>query len=605
MIPQRPIICALGLLLVGGSGLPVSAASLRVPEDFSTVLAAVDAAAAGDSVLIGPGTWDDVETRDVPLGGGTFWSVTSCAFLKGGLTLIGTGPGHTTLEHGGIGDWRNVLVYPTQPPGGPVRIEGLTLVGGPDVRGLLAFTGDGIEIRNCVIRDCDRGAVDVDRCDLVIEDSVIRDNASTYTVNAYECSLEIRRCEFLANEGISLGGTQGFSQPYTAIIEDCRFENSGSVQLSKFWQVHILRNVFTQTTASSTILSAIQGGDFPMNGSIAYNVFDHIMVDPPLFQGCVRVSELSGDVSHNTWSGCGSTGAWAVGTFSLMDGGSFRNNVVAGSTGAPAVAVVGEPGGTIDVGCNDFWDNAEGNFTEDYPADAEDFFVDPLFCDAENGDLTLQSASFLAAENNPPCGQIGALGVGCGTVSIQPETWARIKVMVLVPAMASAQATWVDIPIEDVRILSNGSGEVRVLLDPGDLARLSSRFVESAVLVIPMDGQAVPRDVDLRVYPITTNWRRGAVTWTSPWQRSGGDFPEDRYFTARLTGGRQRTSLEVNITGIVRMAAQEDPEVYGLLVAVPAFRGEGLALDELARFGALDRIVLKVKTRNPPRVRRG
>jgi hypothetical protein len=40
--------------------------------------------------------------------------------------------------------------------------------------------------------------------------------------------------------------------------------------------------------------------------------------------------------------------------------------------------------------------------------------LDPLFCDAENGEFSLCSDSPCALDNNPGCGQIGALGTGCG-----------------------------------------------------------------------------------------------------------------------------------------------------------------------------------------------
>jgi len=38
---------------------------------------------------------------------------------------------------------------------------------------------------------------------------------------------------------------------------------------------------------------------------------------------------------------------------------------------------------------------------------------DPIFCDLPGGDLTLEAHSLCAQENNPGCGQIGALGIGC------------------------------------------------------------------------------------------------------------------------------------------------------------------------------------------------
>lgn len=59
--------------------------------------------------------------------------------------------------------------------------------------------------------------------------------------------------------------------------------------------------------------------------------------------------------------------------------------------------------------------------------------VDPQFCGMPgSGNYSLQSDSPCAPGNHPngvDCGQIGALGVGCGTVKTQPTSWGAIKAM--------------------------------------------------------------------------------------------------------------------------------------------------------------------------------
>ena len=47
------------------------------------------------------------------------------------------------------------------------------------------------------------------------------------------------------------------------------------------------------------------------------------------------------------------------------------------------------------------------------------------------GDYHLDSNSPCAAPNNPECGQIGVLGIGCGGTAVVPATWGRIKAMYL------------------------------------------------------------------------------------------------------------------------------------------------------------------------------
>ena len=63
----------------------------------------------------------------------------------------------------------------------------------------------------------------------------------------------------------------------------------------------------------------------------------------------------------------------------------------------------------------------------DYIRDHSDRFVDPLFCAPELSDWTLHQGSPCLPEDPLGCGLIGAFGQGCGPVSIEPETWARIK----------------------------------------------------------------------------------------------------------------------------------------------------------------------------------
>ena len=55
------------------------------------------------------------------------------------------------------------------------------------------------------------------------------------------------------------------------------------------------------------------------------------------------------------------------------------------------------------------------------------FSADPLFCDPDNGDFTIRSNSPCAPPGVTGCGLIGALGVGCGPVSVEPLSWGGIK----------------------------------------------------------------------------------------------------------------------------------------------------------------------------------
>ena len=104
-------------------------------------------------------------------------------------------------------------------------------------------------------------------------------------------------------------------------------------------------------------------------------------------------------------------------------GAIFRNNIIVGSTGAPAVYV---GNGLTEERCNLFWNNAAGDAIGFTP-DSTDVFADPQFCHPDAGEFTVSSTSPCAPGNTPYCEQIGALGVGCGMVSIESMSWGKLK----------------------------------------------------------------------------------------------------------------------------------------------------------------------------------
>jgi hypothetical protein len=54
--------------------------------------------------------------------------------------------------------------------------------------------------------------------------------------------------------------------------------------------------------------------------------------------------------------------------------------------------------------------------------------TDPIFCLTADPPLSLRSDSPCAEENNPVCGRIGALGVGCyAPVPVLDASWGSVK----------------------------------------------------------------------------------------------------------------------------------------------------------------------------------
>ena len=64
---MRALTLGLGcVVLLGVLALP---ATLRVPADYATIQAAVDAAAPGDVILVAPGIYEEAVTDHVPSSG--------------------------------------------------------------------------------------------------------------------------------------------------------------------------------------------------------------------------------------------------------------------------------------------------------------------------------------------------------------------------------------------------------------------------------------------------------------------------------------------------------------------------------------------------------
>lgn len=407
-----------------------SAAVIRVPEDVPSVLAAVDQAAPGDSVLVGPGTWADHATRVVPLGGG-MPSITSAAFIEKGMTILGVdGPEATVLVGSSDPTFTRYVIVVRNGVSAPVVLEGITLIG--PGRGLGLGLGGGITVRNCRLVETDL-AINANEADVVVEDTRFQGNRGTVStsgaagIDVWRGNLHAERCEFVANENKAcIDVTSMYLYPRSLVVRDCVFRENQStgVRLDDMQSALIERNLFVRNASTSGF-----GGVLALRGpgTVRFNTF---AFDSVLGLGSgAGVTVINGplDIYQNTFYGChhpvADGGGAAVAAASTVPF-RFFNNLVANCTG-PSV-MWSRQGFYLPMdGCNVFWNN-EGFPFPTWPLAPTDVVVDPRLCDPENLDFRLQSTSPCAAENNP-CGQIGAFGVGCGTVGVEPSTWAKVK----------------------------------------------------------------------------------------------------------------------------------------------------------------------------------
>jgi hypothetical protein len=93
-----------------------------------------------------------------------------------------------------------------------------------------------------------------------------------------------------------------------------------------------------------------------------------------------------------------------------------ENTIVAFSTQGVGISCAGS--GEPELSCSDIYGNAGGDWTgaiaDQYGINGN-FAADPLFCNAAQDTLTLNSSSPCAPNNSPNgCGLVGACPVGCG-----------------------------------------------------------------------------------------------------------------------------------------------------------------------------------------------
>lgn len=418
---KQRFLCLLGLVPVVSA--PVEGATLRVPEDYASVLAAVDVAAAGDTVLVGPGTWTQTATRIVSVNGQNI-PLTACAFLKPGVVLLGAGgPGATALQ-AGTGEG----VVHTVPGSELTVVDGFTITG--SVAAVVSQSSP-IELRNCWLLSNSTLAVDVALAGhVILRDCRIENNCgnrvgSGYAVVAQSSTVEFYDCDFRDNHGLRAVRVDIAPR---VVVDGCVVSGhvwGGALLFESVPDLQIRNSVFSanKNTGNGGGITAVS-----CSGVVEYCVFDS---DTAFAGGGVAISGGTVALRHNSFYNCHAVIGSAI-SIGVSPGGNdpgASHNIVANCTGQ--YGAVDRTSGANDptTGCNIFWGNQAPDFSSfgTWTASATDIFADPQFCDPAMSDFTVHSTSPGAPGATPACGPIGALGVGCGSVSVEATSWGKIK----------------------------------------------------------------------------------------------------------------------------------------------------------------------------------
>ncbi len=228
----------------------------------------------------------------------------------------------------------------------------------------------------------------------------------------------IRHCILMNNAGSDGSGIQ-ITDTSSVSVEDCRFEGNTAVNYGGAAVV----------TTSSVV--TFQGCEFAGNSSDFCGGAASSHLSDVAFDSCVFIDNYSPNggalcLNHADHSievrGCTFYGSSATQGGSIFAANSARvvveNTIIAFGTLGPAVACI--PGATVSLTCCDLYGNAGGDYVGCASGQLGirgNISDDPLFRNAEAGDLTLDASSPCTPENSPSgCGLIGALGVRCTQV---------------------------------------------------------------------------------------------------------------------------------------------------------------------------------------------
>ena len=409
------------------------AVSWLVPSQCPTIQSGIDSASAGDTVLVSCGTY---YAHDI--------------VVKPGITLASdTGNADCVTidaEHRG----RVFFCENIEPAS---TIHGMSLVRGADDKGgALYCTRSSLLISDCVLKNnsCGHrgGGIHCVYSSLVVKGCTLTNNDSWEPGGGAYCfgsSATFERCIIAGNSASFYGG--GIACDSVTLLECSISENSALVgDIFDGYGGGVLcgRASITDCVFSGNSACFLGGGlvcgaavieDCVFSGNLSSCGGGAVAcMEPAQFTNCTFFGNDAAWRGAAVYFGdyCGEKGldhypyseVWGGDRPSAAhrsdSGPVFENCIIAfnlasepvscspyGGTEVPVVTCCNIYGnGSGDwVGCIADQEGTDGNLSED-----------PLFCDREGGDFHLDSASPCAGDANPECGQIGALGMACGSL---------------------------------------------------------------------------------------------------------------------------------------------------------------------------------------------
>lgn len=354
--------------------------------DFATIQAAIDAAVAGETVVLGDGTFTGAGNRDLDFKGK---AITLRSQSGDAALCVIDCQGSSVAPHFGID-------FKTGETAASV-MQDITVRGGWRTTGAgCRITGTSPVLRRVVFcdnvcSDSGAGVIIGSGATPTLEDCRFLDNAASnagggmYINASYP---QLAGCLFQGNTAV-WGGGGLYNQLAAPNLTDCTFDRNSSDHWGGAMHNRYVQSAPNVTGCLFTGNTAPQGGAVYSRDAAT-----------PSFTGCTFFGNSSAD-----------------GAAMHLRTSSYGNVIRCIMAFSPLGAAVTTDGtATVNLLCCDVFGNVGGDYTGPLAGQAainDNICADPVFCDSYDDDFTLGSISpCLPAKSG--CGQlIGALGEGC------------------------------------------------------------------------------------------------------------------------------------------------------------------------------------------------
>jgi hypothetical protein len=360
--------------------------------DFPTVQAAVDAAATGDTVLVGPGIYTGTGNRDIAVNGKDIILLSEAGAESTVISVQGSAssPARAFFFTGGVTE--------------AAVVDGFTIRGGYIESAYGAGGGILLDVASPTIRNC-----------------AFRDNVASYVGGAiygYSSGARIlvHDCVFDHNSAYFGGAIETVEREVE--IEDCIFHDNHA-QWGGALALAVVRGVIRRC-----LLEQNEVGDDQVGGAVSVSASESdvdfescsfvgnsggsILVAGSIGPGVVRLRSCTFARNDSRLPPGEGGGTIQVGWENAAPNVSIENTILSFATAGQAVACVT---GSPTISCSDIYGNAGGDWVgciAEQGGINRNFAADPCFCDAANDDFTLWNYSPCTQ-----CGTVGAWPVAC------------------------------------------------------------------------------------------------------------------------------------------------------------------------------------------------